>query len=80
MVYFVARFGPFCGDVWYPFSGAYWYALSYHLQLEELVDKLTPEQAHRLTQKAELHAKALPEPEWSRQEGHWTRLWSCSSV
>ena len=33
MVYFVAGFGPFCGDVWYPFSGAYWYALSYHLQL-----------------------------------------------
>ena len=31
MVYFVARFGPFCGVVWYPFSGGFWYTLSYHL-------------------------------------------------
>ena len=37
------------------------------------MDKLTPEQAHRLTQKAELHAKTLPESEWSRKEGHWQR-------
>lgn len=27
----MARFGPFCGVDWYPFSGGYWYTLSYHL-------------------------------------------------
>ena len=37
VVYFVARFGPFCGDVWYPFSGAYWYALSYHLHYDAVI-------------------------------------------
>ena len=33
VVYFVAGFGPFCGDVWYPFPGGIWFTLSYHLQL-----------------------------------------------
>ena len=32
LVYFVARFGPFCGVDWYPFNGENWYTLSYHLQ------------------------------------------------
>ena len=32
MVYFVTGFGPFCGVDWYPFSGGYWYTLSYYLQ------------------------------------------------
>ena len=32
LVYFVARFGPFCGVDWYPFDGENWYTLSYHLQ------------------------------------------------
>ena len=31
LVYFVARFGPFCGVDWYPFNGENWYTLSYHL-------------------------------------------------
>lgn len=31
LVYFVARFGPFCGVDWYPFNRENWYTLSYHL-------------------------------------------------
>jgi len=27
----VARFGPFCGGVWYPLCGENWYTLSYYL-------------------------------------------------
>ena len=29
----MARFGPFCGEVWYPFAGGFWLTLSYHLQV-----------------------------------------------
>ena len=35
VVYFVAGFGPFCGDDWYPFTGENWYPLSYHLQISK---------------------------------------------
>ena len=38
---------------------------------QEFLDSLTNEQAYQLVQKAELHAKTLPEPEWSKTEGAW---------
>lgn len=40
---------------------------------EEFLNSLTNEEAYQLVQKAELHAKTLPEPEWSKKEGHWQR-------
>ena len=40
---------------------------------KEFLDSLTNEEAYQLVQKAELHAKSLPEPEWSVQEGAWTK-------
>lgn len=43
------------------------------MTIEEFVDKLTPEQAYTLQQKAESYLKGLPEPVWSRTEGHWQR-------
>lgn len=43
------------------------------MTIEEFLDKLTPEQAYFLVQKAELHMKDLAEPLWSRTEGHWQR-------
>lgn len=43
------------------------------MTIEELLEALTPEQAHRLVLKAELYAKDLPEPSWSVREGHWRR-------
>lgn len=39
--------------------------------IDALIDELTPEQAYKIAQKAELHAKTLPEPDWSKKEGHW---------
>lgn len=38
---------------------------------QEFLDSLTNEQAYQLVQKAELHAKTLPEPDWSKKEGAW---------
>lgn len=38
---------------------------------KEFLDSLTNEQAYQLVQKAELHAKTLPEPDWSKKEGAW---------
>ena len=43
------------------------------MTIEEMIQKMTPEQAYRLSQKAQLHSKDLPEPAWSRKEGHWQR-------
>lgn len=39
----------------------------------EIISALTDEQAYDLLVKAQRHAAALPEPEWSRDEGHWQR-------
>ena len=43
------------------------------MDIDALIEQMTPEQAYKLAQKAELHAKDLPEPAWSRKEGHWQR-------
>lgn len=40
---------------------------------KEFLDSLTNEEAYQLMQKAELHAKTLPEPEWSKKEGAWEK-------
>ena len=47
---------------------------------QEFLDRLTNEQAYQLVQKAELHAKTLPEPEWSKKEGHWQRATAAGTV
>lgn len=41
------------------------------MDIDKLIESMTNEQAYRLTQKAELYAKTLPEPAWSQAEGHW---------
>lgn len=38
---------------------------------KEFLASLTNEEAYQLMQKAELHAKTVPEPEWSKKEGAW---------
>lgn len=43
------------------------------MTIEEFLDKITPEQAYTLQQKAESYLKGLPEPVWSRIEGYWQR-------
>ena len=41
------------------------------MTIDEFINKLTPEQAYTLMQKAASHATSIPEPEWSMKEGHW---------
>ena len=41
------------------------------MTIDEFINKLTPEQAYTLMQKAASHATTIPEPEWSKKEGHW---------
>lgn len=43
------------------------------MTIDQMIEEMTPEQAYKLAQKAELHAKTLPEPAWSQKEGHWKR-------
>ena len=47
---------------------------------KEFLDSLTNEEAYQLVQKAELHAKTLPEPDWSKTEGHWQRATEAGTV
>lgn len=39
---------------------------------KEFLNSLTDEEAYLLLQKAELYAKNLPEPAWSKKEGSWS--------
>ena len=41
------------------------------MDINKLLKEMTNEQAYQLVQKAELHAKTLPEPDWSKTEGAW---------
>ena len=42
------------------------------MDINKLLKEMTNEQAYQLVQKAELHAKTLPEPDWSKTEGAWS--------
>lgn len=50
------------------------------VDIDKLIEGLTPEQAYKIAQKAELHAKTLPEPDWSKKEGHWAAAVSAGVV
>ncbi len=43
------------------------------MTIDEMIGKMTNQQAYQLLEKANAHAATLAEPEWSRQEGHWKR-------
>lgn len=43
------------------------------VDIAKLISEMTNEQAYQLMQKAELHAKTLAEPAWSKNEGHWAK-------
>lgn len=50
------------------------------VDIDKLIAGITNEQAYQLMAKAELHAKTLPEPEWSREEGHWAKATAAGVV
>lgn len=43
------------------------------MDINELLNEMTDEQAYTLLQKANRYANTLDEPEWSKKEGHWKR-------
>lgn len=43
------------------------------VDIAKLISEITNEQAYQLMQKAELHAKTIQEPSWSKEEGHWAK-------
>lgn len=43
------------------------------VDIAKLISEMTNEQAYQLMQKAELHAKILDEPAWSKNEGYWAK-------
>ena len=43
------------------------------MTIDEMIERMTDEQAYRLMTKAESYVDSLSEPEWSKAEGHWQR-------
>lgn len=43
------------------------------VDIAKLISEMTNKQAYQLMQKAELHAKTIQEPSWSKEEGHWAK-------
>ena len=43
------------------------------VDIAKLISEMTNEQAYQLMQKAELYAKTIQEPSWSKEEGHWAK-------
>jgi len=50
------------------------------MDIAKLISEMTNEQAYQLMQKAEIHAKTIPEPSWSREEGHWAEATAAGIV
>lgn len=50
------------------------------MDIEKMLSEMTNEQAYRIIQKSELHARAIEEPDWSKNEGHWDRATKNSIV
>lgn len=42
-----------------------------NMDINTFISKLTNEQAYNLLKKAEVYMANLPEPDWSKEEGHW---------
>lgn len=50
------------------------------MDIVKLISEMTNEQAYQIMQKAELHAKTIPEPSWSQEEGHWAEATAAGIV
>ena len=50
------------------------------MTIDQMINQMTDEQAYQLMAKAERHVKTLPEPGWSKQEGHWQRATAAGVV
>lgn len=43
------------------------------VDLDKLINEMTNEQAYKIVAKAEIHARDIPEPDWSKKEGYWEK-------
>ena len=43
------------------------------MDINTFIKEMTPEQAYTLLQKASQYVASKPEPDWSKQEGHWNK-------
>lgn len=50
------------------------------MDAKKVLESLTDAQAYQLMTKAMRHAATLPEPAWSREEGHWARATAAGLV
>lgn len=50
------------------------------MSIDEMIAKMSNQQAYQLLEKANAHAATLTEPEWSKQEGHWYKATSAGIV
>lgn len=50
------------------------------MSIDEMIAKMSNQQAYQLLEKANAHAATLTEPEWSKQEGHWYKAASAGIV
>lgn len=66
--YLLARYGAIAEEVNRRLKGE-----EEPMDIYQLLEEITEEEAYRLWQKAQRHADALPEPPWSQEEGHWAR-------
>ena len=50
------------------------------MDIDKLIDEMTNEQAYRIVAKSELHCRTIPEPDWSKEEGHWAKATANGTV
>ena len=50
------------------------------IDIDKLIDEMTHEQAYRIVAKSELHCRTIPEPDWSKEEGHWAKATANGTV
>ena len=50
------------------------------VDIDKLIDEMTNEQAYRIVAKSELHCRTIPEPDWSKEEGHWAKATANGTV
>lgn len=50
------------------------------IDIDKLIDEMTNEQAYRIVAKSELHCRTIPEPDWSKEEGHWAKATANGTV
>lgn len=50
------------------------------MDIDKLINEMTNEQAYRIVAKSELHCRTIPEPDWSKEEGHWAKATANGTV